>query len=55
MLEHGGFVSAMDGFALSFNRANTDYVLRHHELFSSRVDLNLGNVRPLIPLNVGTT
>jgi cytochrome P450 len=27
-------------------------VLRHHEQFSSRVELDLGNVRPLIPLNV---
>jgi cytochrome P450 len=48
----GGFAQPDDGFALSFDRATTDYVLRHHELFSSRVDLGLGNVRPLIPLNV---
>jgi cytochrome P450 len=27
-------------------------VLRRHELFSSRVEMGLGNVRPLIPLNV---
>ena len=48
----GGFAQPDDGFALSFDRATTDYVLRHHELFSSRVDLGLGNIRPLIPLNV---
>jgi cytochrome P450 len=30
----------------------TEYVLRHHEIFSSRVEMGLGNVRPLIPLNV---
>ena len=35
-----------------FNRELNDYVLRHHELFSSRIDMPLGNVRPLIPLNV---
>jgi cytochrome P450 len=38
--------------ALSFARANTEFVLRHHELFSSASEMNLGNVRPLIPLNV---
>jgi cytochrome P450 len=42
----------MEAMALSFSRSNTDFVLRHHELFSSRVEMNLGNVRPLIPLNV---
>ena len=38
-----------DGFALSFDRATSDHVLRHHELFSSRVEMGLGNLRPLIP------
>jgi cytochrome P450 len=52
LLEQGGFAQPMEGMALSFSRANTDYVLRHHEEFSSRVEMNLGNVRPLIPLNV---
>jgi cytochrome P450 len=52
LLERGGFVEAMDGFAMSISRANTDYVLRHHEEFSSKIDLGIGNVRPLIPLNV---
>src|SRR5579884_3020071 len=47
-----GLTQPMEGIAQSFSRANTDYVLRHHELFSSRVEMNLGNVRPLIPLNV---
>ncbi len=51
-IETGGMLEPMEGFALSFDRATTEHVLRHHELFSSRVDLNLGNVRPLIPLNV---
>jgi cytochrome P450 len=52
LIANGGFVQPMDGFAISFSRVNTDYVLRHHELFSSRIEMNLGNVRPLIPLNV---
>jgi cytochrome P450 len=52
LLEQGGFVQPMDGMALSFARANSEFVLRHHELFSSNVEMNLGNVRPLIPLNV---
>jgi cytochrome P450 len=34
------------------DRAMVDHVLRHHELFSSASDLALGNVRPLIPLNI---
>jgi len=38
--------------AMVCSRELADYVLRHHELFSSVVDMNLGNVRPLIPLNV---
>src|SRR3984957_12158339 len=52
LIEQGGFVQPMDAMALSFSRANTEFVLRHHELFSSRVEMNMGNVRPLIPLNV---
>jgi cytochrome P450 len=52
MIEQGGFVRPMDGFAMVFNRDLADFVLRHHELFSSQVEMNLGNVRPLIPLNV---
>jgi len=52
LIEGGGFVQPMDGMALSFSRSTSKFVLRHHELFSSRVEMNLGNVRPLIPLNV---
>jgi cytochrome P450 len=51
-IEAGGYFEAMPGMAIVFDRPTTDYILRHHELFSSRVDLHLGNVRPLIPLNV---
>ena len=52
IMAQGGYVEAMEGLALSFNRANTEYVLRHADEFSSRVEMSLGNVRPLIPLNV---
>jgi cytochrome P450 len=52
LLARGGFTQPMDQVALSFDRAITEHVLRHHELFSSRVEMKLGNVRPLIPLNV---
>jgi cytochrome P450 len=48
----GGLYCPMEGVAVSFGREITDYVLRHHELFSSDVMMPLGNVRPLIPLNV---
>ncbi len=52
MIAEGGFVDTGTGMAMSFRRDLTEFVLRNHELFSSRVDLNLGNVRPMIPLNV---
>lgn len=52
LIEEGGYVSPMEGVGLSFKRANTEFVLRNHQLFSSVVEMNLGNVRPLIPLNV---
>ena len=52
LIAGGGFEQPMEGVALSFSRVNTDYVLRHHEQFSSVVDLGLGNIRPMIPLNV---
>jgi cytochrome P450 len=52
LIEQGGFVQPMDGMGLSFSRDLTEFVLRRHDLFTSRVDMNLGNVRPMIPLNV---
>src|SRR5690242_15342322 len=48
----GGYKQPMDGFTITFSRDLSDYVLRHHELFSSVGGLDLGNIRPLIPLNV---
>jgi cytochrome P450 len=52
MIDGPGLLQPTDGVVLTFDRALTEYVLRHHELFSSRVEMGLGNVRPLIPLNV---
>jgi len=52
MIDTGGFIEPGEGIAVSFDRATTEHVLRHHELFSSKVEMSLGNVRPLIPLNV---
>jgi cytochrome P450 len=51
-IEDGGFLQPMEGLSVTFSRALTDHVLRHHELFSSVGGLDLGNIRPLIPLNV---
>jgi cytochrome P450 len=51
-IEEGGFLQPMEGLTLTFSRALSDHVLRHHELFSSVGGIDLGNIRPLIPLNV---
>jgi cytochrome P450 len=51
-LAAGGIVSPVEGMNMTFSRELTEFVLRNHELFSSRVEMNLGNTRPLIPLNV---
>ena len=53
LIEQGGFVEPMPGFAMSFDREITEFVLRNAQLFSSAASpLALGNVRPLIPLMV---
>ncbi|HET6809438.1 MAG TPA: cytochrome P450 [Acidimicrobiales bacterium] len=52
LIEQGGLLRPVEGMAFSFRRDNNEFILRHHELFSSRVEMQLGNVRPLIPLNV---
>ena len=52
VIDGPGFVQPAEGLVLTFDREITEHVLRHHELFSSRVEMDLGNVRPLIPLNV---
>jgi cytochrome P450 len=52
VIEKGGCLQPMEGFTATFGRELVDHVLRHHELFSSNGGLDLGNIRPLIPLNV---
>lgn len=53
VIEHqGGVLQPMEGTTVTFSRELVEHVLRHHELFSSNGGLDLGNVRPLIPLNV---
>ena len=52
MIDKNPVLCPMEGVAVSFSRENTDFVLRNHDLFSSEVMMPLGNVRPLIPLNV---
>ncbi len=52
MIEAGGCVTEGPELVTVYNRELSDYVLRHHELFSSASGLDLGNVRPLIPLNI---
>lgn len=52
MISEGQLHCPFEGIAYSYGRESTDFVLRHHELFSSAVDMPLGNVRPLIPLNI---
>jgi len=51
-IEQGGLLCPAEGVIMSFDRSTTEFVLRHHELFSSRVEMHLGNVRPMIPINV---
>jgi len=51
LIAKGGY-EAMPGSGISIARVNTEYLLRHPEEFTSNVDLSLGNVRPMIPLNV---
>jgi cytochrome P450 len=45
-------VIPMEGLAIPASRAAVDTVLRNHEIFSSEFGLDLGNIRPLIPLSV---
>jgi len=52
VIDGPGLLRPTDGLVLTFDRTLTEYVLRHHEVFSSRVEMGLGNIRPLIPLNV---
>src|SRR5262245_38597157 len=46
-----GDMAVSDGMVILRSRAVNDYVLRGHQ-FSTNADFGLGNVRPLIPLQV---
>lgn len=52
LLEQGGVLEPVPGLVQCFQRADTEFVLRHHELFSNEFDMRLGNDEPLIPINV---
>jgi len=45
-------VMPMEGLAIPSSRAAVDAVLRNNEVFTSEFGLDLGNIRPLIPLSV---
>jgi cytochrome P450 len=52
LLEAGGIICPAEGFVVAASRAAVDEVLRHPESYTSRDLVQLGNVRPLIPLSV---
>ena len=47
-----GYVPLQEGLGVTFGRKDTQFVTRNHEAFSMRVEVSIGNTRPLIPLNV---
>lgn len=51
-IDEGGVVCPIDGFAVAASRRAVDEVLRHPEVFTSRDVVQLGNVRPLLPLSI---
>jgi cytochrome P450 len=52
LIEAGGVVSPTEGFTVVASRAAVDEVFRDPATFTSRDLVQLGNVRPLIPLSV---
>jgi cytochrome P450 len=52
LMEMGGVVTPAEGFTIVATRAAVDEVLRDPGTFTSRDIVQLGNVRPLIPLSV---
>ena len=52
LLDKGGILCPAEGFVVAASRAVVDEVLRHPERYTSRDLVQLGNVRPLIPLSV---
>jgi cytochrome P450 len=52
LIEMGGVLSPAEGFTVVSSRAAVDEVLRDPASFTSRDIVQLGNVRPLIPLSI---
>ncbi len=52
LIDMGGVICPTEGFAVVASRAAVDEVLRDPATFTSRDIVQLGNVRPLIPLSV---
>ena len=52
MIEDGGIVCPIEGFAFASSRSAVDQVLKNPAAFTSRGVVQLGNVRPMIPLSV---
>jgi cytochrome P450 len=52
LLDKGGVYLPTEGFAVVASRAAVDEVLRNPDTYTSRDLVQLGNVRPLIPLSV---
>jgi cytochrome P450 len=51
-IEDGGLLCPVEGFAMAIGRSAVDEVLRHPEVFTSAGIVQLGNIRPLIPLSI---
>ncbi len=51
-IEEGGLLCPVEGFAMAIGRSAVDEVLRHPEVFTSAGIVQLGNIRPLIPLSI---
>jgi cytochrome P450 len=52
LIQDGGLFCPFEGFAMATSRGAVDEVLRHPELFTSKEIVQLGNIRPLIPLSI---
>lgn len=52
LLDEGGFAELGPELVMSFDRPTTEFVLRNSDVFSTRIEMNIGNARPLTPLNV---
>jgi cytochrome P450 len=52
ILEDGGMLRPVDGFVMVANRPAVNEVLRNPDRFTSKGIVQLGNVRPLLPLSV---